>query len=135
MVCVRNTFFRASSSFLVWRATGRALCSVPILALIAHLCVGDTWNCVTNVERRLGTSAVGVLAVWASVVNAVAAYYAALPAAGLILLPSACWISIATVLTWTIWTMNEPRQPILPRVGDGKAAALRVPLSQLLQAE
>ena len=86
---------------------------------------------MTNVERRLGTSAVGVLLVWASVVNAVAKYYAVLPKAGLILLPSACWISVATILTWTIWKINEPRQPLLPRAGDGKASGLIVPLSQL----
>ena len=131
IIWITISVLRAASSFLIWRATGRALFSAPLLALVAHLCVGDTWNCVTNVERRLGTSAVGVLLVWASVVNAVAKYYAVLPKAGLILLPSACWISVATILTWTIWKINEPRQPLLPRAGDGKASGLIVPLSQL----
>ena len=47
----------------MWRACGRTLFSAPLLALVLHLCVGDTWNCVTNIEQRLGVSAVGVLAV------------------------------------------------------------------------
>jgi tryptophan-rich sensory protein len=95
--------------------------------------VGDTWNAVTNVERRLGTSAVGVLVVLASVYAAVATYYMTIPLAGLLLAPSACWISIASVLTWTIWKINTPNEPLLPQVGDGKSAPLRLPLSAPLE--
>ena len=125
---------RAASSTLVWLAAGKTLACAPILFLVAHLCVGDTWNSVTNVERRLGTSAVGVLAVLASVYLAVFKYYAVRPLAGLLLAPSACWISIASVLTWTIWAINEPREPLLPRKGDGKGAPLRLPLSTPAEA-
>ena len=126
------TMLRAASSLLVWRATGRALFSAPLLVLVFHLCVGDTWNCITNVERRKGTSALGVLAVLASVYAVVAKYYSVVPAAGLVLAPSALWISIASVLTWTIWDMNE-REPLLPLVGDGKSCALRLPLSSVFE--
>ena len=53
---------------------------------------------------------------------------AQLPLAGLLLAPSACWLTIATVLTWTIWSING-KDPLLPKVGDGKGAPLRLPLS------
>lgn len=48
--------------------------------------------------------------------------------AGLVLAPSAVWISIASVLTWSIWSINEPRQPILPRKGDDQNVPLEMPL-------
>ena len=99
-----------------------------------HLSVGDTWNCVTNVEQRKGVSALGVLVVWASVVAAVKAYFDVIPLAGYVLAPSACWISIASVLTWTIWAINEPREPLLPRKGDGKAVPMRLPLADVFEA-
>jgi len=121
------TGLRATSATIVWRAGGRALCTAPLLTLVAHLCVGDTWNCVTNAERRLGVSAVGVIAVLASIYKAVYTFYTVTPLAGFILAPSAVWISIASVLTWTIWSINTPRQPLLPRQ-DGKASTLQVPL-------
>ena len=124
---------RAASSTVIWRSTGRYLFSLPLLALVLHLCVGDTWNCVTNVERRMGTSALGVIAVLASVYTAVGVYYKTRPLAGLLLAPSACWISIATVLTWRIWQLNGC-DPLLPQKGDGKAAPLRLPLSNLMEA-
>ena len=96
-----------------------------------HLCVGDTWNCVTNVERRQGTSALGVIAVLASVYTVVGAYYRTMPLAGYLLAPSAGWISIASVLTWTIWDMNG-RQPLLPKQ-DGTSAPLRLPLADVFE--
>jgi len=122
------TALRAASSLVVFKATGRALFSPPLLLLALHLSVGDTWNCVTNVEQRKGVSAVGVLVVWSSVVAAVKAFYDAAPAAGFILAPSAVWISIASVLTWTIWKINPPLEPLLPQKGDGKASGLVLPL-------
>uniref|UniRef100_A0A7S0P6H0 Uncharacterized protein n=1 Tax=Calcidiscus leptoporus TaxID=127549 RepID=A0A7S0P6H0_9EUKA len=125
------SFLRATSSLFVWQASGRQLCATPLLLLVFHLCVGDAWNTITNVERRLGTSALGVLGVLASVFAAIGAYYRTRPLAGLLLLPSAVWLSIASVLTWSIWAINTPRQPLWPRQGDGKSSRLRLPLSQL----
>ena len=125
---------RAASSTLIWRACGKVLFSPPLLVLVAHLCIGDTWNCVTNVEKRLGTSAVGVIAVLASVYTAVAVYAKTLPLAGALLAPSALWISIASVLTWTIWNMNTPKQSLLPQKGDTWVKVdLRVPLSSPME--
>ena len=106
---------------------------VPLLVLVAHLCIGDTWNCITNIEQRLGFSALTVLIVLASVYSAVAVYFTTLPLAGYLLAPSAVWISIATVLSWTIWRMNEPNEPLLPKKGEGKNAQFRLPLSDVFE--
>ena len=133
IIWITISMLRASSSLLVWRACGRTLASPALLVLVAHLCVGDTWNCVSNVERRLGTSALGVLVVLGSVYAAVAVYARTLPLAGALLAPSAVWISIASVLTWSIWSINEPREPFLPQRGDGKSCAIRLPLSSPLE--
>jgi len=122
------TALRMVSSLFIFKAVGSVLCCRPLLLLALHLSVGDTWNCVTNVEQRKGVSAVGVIMVWASVVAVVKAYYDVQPIAGLVLAPSACWISIASVLTWTIWKMNPPLEPLLPQRGDGKVSDLVLPL-------
>lgn len=41
---------RAVSSVMIYQATG-AFFSLPILAFIGHLCIGDTWNTINNVEK------------------------------------------------------------------------------------
>jgi tryptophan-rich sensory protein len=43
---------RCISSTLVWQATGRELLSTPLVAMMLHLSIGDTWNTINNVESR-----------------------------------------------------------------------------------
>jgi len=118
------TALRGVSSALVYGKIG-LLASAPLLSMVLHLCVGDTWNTITNIEKRLGVSAAGCLLVWASVWNAIVRYHRVLPSAGQILAPSGLWISVATVLTFGIWRINEPVQPLWPVADDGKSAAWR----------
>mmetsp|Transcript_19150 Transcript_19150/g.55677 ORF Transcript_19150/g.55677 Transcript_19150/m.55677 type:complete len:183 (-) Transcript_19150:5216-5764(-) len=93
--------------------------------MILHLSVGDTWNTITNIEKRLGVSAIGCVVVWLSVWNAIFRYYTTVPLAGKVLSPSGVWISIATILTASIWRMNQPVQPVWPVKGDGKSASFK----------
>mmetsp|Transcript_66211 Transcript_66211/g.137970 ORF Transcript_66211/g.137970 Transcript_66211/m.137970 type:complete len:316 (-) Transcript_66211:161-1108(-) len=109
---------RAASSFLVWEACGRELLVVPIIAMMVHLSIGDTWNYVNNQQQRQGTAVAGVSFVWMSAVAVTALYYQALPLAGKLLAPSVVWLSVASCLIFSIWRLNGS-QPILPR----KAAA------------
>ena len=75
----------------------------------AHLSIGDTWNTINNVEARLGTAFGGVLFVLASVIYAVKMYFGVSKTAGLILLPSAIWLSVATCLVYSIWHINKEK--------------------------
>ena len=124
------TALRATAAQMAYAGSLRA----PALdALVLHLCIGDTWNCITNVERRLGVSAIGCFAVWGSVFRAVKAFGASsAPKAAYVLAPSLAWISVACVLTASIWNLNG-RPPVYPAAGDGDSADLR--LKYLLQME
>lgn len=104
---------RCISSVLVWEAMGRRFFTPPLLALMAHLCVGDTWNTINNVEKRKGTAAAVVTLVLASAYNAIWMFYQVSPKAGFTLAPSGLWLTVATVLVWTIWIMNGS-EPMLP---------------------
>lgn len=52
--------------------------------------------------------------VLASVYHAIFRYSQVSATAGKVLAPSGVWLSVATVLIWTIWDMNG-REPFLPR--------------------
>lgn len=109
---------RAGSSVAVFTTTG-TLNDPAIFAMVAHLAVGDTWNSINNVEKRLGTAVLGVGAVLLSVYNVVFQYYSVLPTAGFLIAPSAVWISVATFLVYSIWKLNPAPdgelEPLLPR--------------------
>ena len=101
-------------------------------ALVLHLCIGDTWNCITNVERRLGVSAVGCFAVWGSVSGRQGARRVERPKAAYVLAPSFAWISVACVLTASIWNLNG-RTAGLP--GGGRRRQRGLAPSHLFQME
>ena len=47
---------RSASAFLIWKALGETYVVLPIVLFMLHLCVGDTWNTINNVEKRYGTA-------------------------------------------------------------------------------
>lgn len=107
---------RATSSTYLWAAGDHTLCQPAILALMLHLSIGDTWNTINNVERRLGAAVPGVLSVWLSVLFAVYCYNQALPTAGTILAPTAVWITVAAALVTDTWRINNEGgdEPLYP---------------------
>ncbi|KAF5831969.1 TspO/MBR-related protein [Dunaliella salina] len=98
---------RCISSVLVWEASGRDLLTTPLIIFCAHLAIGDVWNHINNIEKRMGVAVPGVLCCWASAVAATVAYYQADHTAGQLLAPSAVWIGIASALIYSIWDLNR----------------------------
>lgn len=118
------TGLRAVSAALATEATQSLAITRPLLL---HLCIGDTWNTITNVEKRLGVSAIAVFAVWASLLRTLLAFYDVKPLAAWILAPSLAWISVACLLTNRIWALNggPSERPPFPSSDDGSSAPLR----------
>ena len=61
----------------------------------------------------MGTAVIGVAFVWTSVVSVVYLYGRTSSLAGLVLAPSALWITVASCLVCSIWDLNG-REPMLP---------------------
>jgi len=122
---------RAAASAVVYKTMGYSLISAPLLAMLLHLSIGDTWNTINNVEKRLGTAVPGVITVLASVIFVDMLYFKASATAGLILAPSVAWLSVATVLIAEIYRLNNPgdgSEPLYPVEGRAKAN-WRIPLT------
>ena len=113
VVWISIAFLRSISSILVYEQVGKLFC-FPIMCLVLHLSIGDWWNFITNKEKMLGVSAVGVLFVLSSAWFAIYQYYSVLPTAGFVLMPLGIWLSIATALVWSIWDINKPRMRLWP---------------------
>jgi len=105
---------RSVSSVMVWEASGRSLLVAPLCMMLLHLSIGDTWNTINNIEKRMGTASIAVLFVLASACATDYLYFGAAKAAGLTLLPLCIWLSVATCLVWSIWDLNG-RDSFLPR--------------------
>ena len=94
------TPLRAVSSAIVVQSGNAALANT----LALHLCVGDSWNTINNVERRLGFSSVFVPLVWASAWRAIFVYSST--PAGWLLAPLGVWLTVASCLVVQTWRIN-----------------------------
>ncbi|MEM9767314.1 MAG: tryptophan-rich sensory protein [Cyanobacteria bacterium P01_D01_bin.71] len=109
---------RVMSAYLVWSALGQHFLCWPLILFVVHLSLGDTWNTIFTVEGRLGTAVpVVIMGPLLSVIVVIASYYRTLPLAGWIILPSAVWLAIATVLCISLWRLNgqEPFYPVVEK--------------------
>ncbi|MBD2436318.1 TspO/MBR family protein [Nostoc sp. FACHB-110] len=106
---------RVISSVLVWQAMNHHFLVWPLILFVVHLAVGDTWNTIFTVERRLGAAVpVVIFGPWLSALVVTALYWQTNPYAGIILSFSCVWLTVAAVLVLRIWQLNgsEPLYPL-----------------------
>ncbi|KAL7475889.1 hypothetical protein ACHAWX_000071, partial [Stephanocyclus meneghinianus] len=119
---------RAFSSASVIQATGTFF-SMPTMAFILHLTVGDIWNTINNTEKRYGAAVMGVVAVVASAAYAANQYFIVKPLAGKLLGVTCLWLVTAAALITDTWRLNpvlvegEKRKvPLYPVRGEAKTS-------------
>ena len=94
-----------TAAMIVEQCHGR-YATVPILALMLHLCLGSVWNTVNTIEQRLGVSVVVLWCVWWTNVYAAYQFYLVDPRAGILLACTVPWISAAVALQTRTWQLN-----------------------------
>ena len=105
---------RVISSLLVWQEMNQQFLVLPLIAFGVHLALGDTWNTIFTVERRLGAAVpVVIFGPWLSALIVTALYWQINPIAGIILAPSCVWLTVAAVLVFSIWQLNG-KEPLYP---------------------
>lgn len=116
---------RAYSSAVVVTTAGSFL-TLPTMAFILHLTVGDVWNTINNTEKRYGAAVVGVLCVVLSAVNAAYQYSTVDPLAGKLLGGTCLWLVTAAALITDTWrlnpTANGDRVPLYPVKGEAETS-------------
>ncbi|MDD1421721.1 TspO/MBR family protein [Dolichospermum sp. ST_sed1] len=106
---------RVISSVLVWQEMNHQFLVLPLILFVLHLALGDTWNTIFTVERRLGAAVpVVIFGPWLSAVFVTGIYWQTVPLAGMILSFSCVWLTVASVLVLSIWQLNgsEPLYPL-----------------------
>eukprot|EP00581_Thalassiosira_minuscula_P008046 CAMPEP_0183704022 /NCGR_PEP_ID=MMETSP0737-20130205/1518_1 /TAXON_ID=385413 /ORGANISM="Thalassiosira miniscula, Strain CCMP1093" /LENGTH=321 /DNA_ID=CAMNT_0025930829 /DNA_START=13 /DNA_END=978 /DNA_ORIENTATION=+ len=118
---------RAYSAALVVSSTGTFF-SLPIMAFMLHLTVGDVWNTINNTEKRYGAAVVGVACVVVSAANAAYQYSTVDPLAGKLLGGTLLWLVTAAALITDTWrlnpTENGEKVPLYPVKGEAETSFL-----------
>ena len=107
---------RTVASVVAYEAVGSTLLAAPLVVFMFHLCCGDTWNNINNVEQRLGVAVPGVACVWAAALATTFAYGSVSTLAARVLCPLNVWLTIAALLVYDIWKLNniDGRYPLYP---------------------
>ncbi|VEP18706.1 TspO and MBR like proteins [Hyella patelloides LEGE 07179] len=114
LVWMTIAVLRVISSLLVWQEMNQHFLVLPLVAFVVHLALGDTWNTIFTVERRLGAAVpVVILGPWLSALIVTILYWQIDPLAGIILAPSCVWLTVAVVLVLSIWQLNG-KEPLYP---------------------
>ncbi|KAG7343996.1 TspO/MBR family protein [Nitzschia inconspicua] len=96
---------RATTAAMVLAKTGKFAC-LPIMVLMSHLSVGNLWNTVNNIERRLGPSVILLYALALTKAATAFAFYQVNPLAGKLLALTMIWLSAAAALETQTWRIN-----------------------------
>eukprot|EP00629_Pelagomonadales_sp_RCC1024_P001161 CAMPEP_0119287588 /NCGR_PEP_ID=MMETSP1329-20130426/35846_1 /TAXON_ID=114041 /ORGANISM="Genus nov. species nov., Strain RCC1024" /LENGTH=296 /DNA_ID=CAMNT_0007288349 /DNA_START=85 /DNA_END=971 /DNA_ORIENTATION=+ len=77
---------------------------VPALAVYAlHLALGDAWNKVFFGQQMVFTGALVISIFYGCLLAAAGLFYSIDQTAGLLMLPTCLWVTVASALNWSIW--------------------------------
>lgn len=80
---------------------------LPLTVFCAHLALGDAWNQVFFGRQKIGLGTVVISIFYGMLLLSTALFYNADPDAGLLLLPTCAWVTVATALNFEIDRLNK----------------------------
>mmetsp|Transcript_11630 Transcript_11630/g.18912 ORF Transcript_11630/g.18912 Transcript_11630/m.18912 type:complete len:103 (+) Transcript_11630:368-676(+) len=81
--------------------------SIPLLAYCFHLSLGDAWNKVFFGLECTGRGLAVICTFWSVLWLSAYLFYRVDPNAGLLLLPTCLWVTVASALNWSIYLLNK----------------------------
>ncbi|KAL7486495.1 hypothetical protein ACHAW6_012089 [Cyclotella cf. meneghiniana] len=79
---------------------------IPLLVYCAHLSLGDAWNKVFFGLQCIGRGVTVISAFWGVLLLSALLFYKVDPSAGIFLVPTFLWVSVAAALNWSIFILN-----------------------------
>lgn len=97
----------AVSAWLVWRKRGLTAAWLPLVLFVIQLGLNLLWSVLFFGMRSPGAAFIEIIVLWFSILATLIAFSRiSIWAAGL-LLPYLAWVTFATALNWTLWSMNS----------------------------
>ena len=81
--------------------------SIPLAVYCAHLSLGDAWNKIFFGLECTGRGLAVILTLWSVLLVSAYTFYQVDQYAGLLLVPTCLWVTVATALNWSIFALNK----------------------------
>jgi len=91
----------------LWKVRTAKGISVPLFVYCIQLALGDAWNKIFFGLQQIKVGVAVISAFWAILVASAALFYQKDPSAGLFLVPTCLWVTVAASLNWSIYYKNR----------------------------
>lgn len=93
----------AVAAWLVWKKVG---CSRPLAIYAIQLALNAAWTPLFFGFHQIGMALVVIVCLWMAILATLLSFWKVRTAAGLMFVPYLIWVSFATVLNFTLWSLN-----------------------------
>ena len=93
--------------WLVWESRGKTNIKLPLIAFSIQLILNALWSWIFFGVHNLFVSVIEILFLLTMIIGTIYLFMKIKKVAGLILIPYALWVSFASYLNYTIWTLNK----------------------------
>jgi benzodiazapine receptor len=97
------------AAWLVWRE-GKSSARRPTTSVLAlflvQLAVNALWSWLFFAWHQGGWAFAEVILLWGLIGTTLIAFWRVRPLAGVLLIPYLAWVTLATMLTWSVWRAN-----------------------------
>ncbi|KAL3756116.1 hypothetical protein ACHAWU_005620 [Discostella pseudostelligera] len=109
LIISKPTQFMAVTKLLAAASsnTNKKELSIPLLAYCTHLSLGDAWNKVFFGLECTGRGLAVIFTFWSALWLCAYLFGRKDRIAGLLLLPTCLWVTVATILNWSIYRLNR----------------------------
>lgn len=97
---------------------------LPLSVYCAHLALGDAWNKVFFGQQQVKTGVLVITIFYAALCASAFLFYDLDQVAGLYMLPTVLWVTVATSLNWSIYLrLQSPAPPAETETAEGEEGA------------
>jgi benzodiazapine receptor len=97
----------AVAVWLIWLKRGFADAQLPLAFFGLQLALNMAWSILFFGMRNPGLAFADIVLLWLAIVATLVAFWRISPAPGILLLPYLAWVSFASVLNYSLWTLNR----------------------------
>lgn len=97
----------AVSGWLVWKTSGFAGATVPLVLWAIQLLLNATWTPIFFGWRRPDLAFANIALLWIAIVATISAFQPISLAAAILLLPYLLWVTFASALNFSVWQLNR----------------------------
>lgn len=92
--------------YLVWKSPASGGRKTALVLFGIQLLLNFCWSFIFFNQQQIGMALAEILVLWIFILLSIFAFARLSKAAAWLLVPYISWVSFATILTYTIWTLN-----------------------------